>query len=271
MNLEPPEYISASQMSTLNRCQREWAIKYILRLPEESSDALAMGKSFHLLFEGASTEDVPLVGLNINEYPYRAALSVMHQSYIEVMSAYPPESCPEIKIERPGYLGFIDALVIYPDQTWWILERKTAGLIDEDKRFTLPANTQISAYVSHRMEICDAVFATYGTILDPDACLGVLYVQTVKPTERLKKSETLDEFAARLTSRTLVWELSMSLLSRSAESFDIAFAQAAQTKQNILKEYEKSRDVRRIGGNDAACKRFGKRCSYFATCYPNSL
>lgn len=255
-------YLSASQVSCLQRCEREYLFKYVLKLQEEKSEPLYFGSAFDKLVDAPEEIDsFDLEGLSEHEYPYRAVLKKMVEHANRTTAHLPKVKVTQFPIETGAVKGYIDAVRVDDSGDWMLAERKTAGRVEEEKRLMLHNDIQVATYVAH----ADLVAKELG--LDLKRFKGLSYETTQKPTERLKKSETLGEFAARATVATYVWAVPESLKAHCTNIFYTTFSAAKKRKEEIEKTYFNSGNIFCIPGTSAQCFRYGSKCSFFNQCH----
>lgn len=266
------EPLSPSSITTLLRCPREYIIYKVMKYPQEKGTALSMGIAFHAELEGDTGAcDEALKTLDANLYPWRAAIDVMIKARKDAWEkdhADKQTISSEIKFGwDSGFRGIVDRIAVDKD-CWYIVEDKTAGKVDPFKRFMLRNDIQINSYVVHRDEIADAVYLNEGIVLDPGKFSGVLYTQTIKPTERLRKSETVEQMASRLTAKAEIWHINEAELYRAPQVYEAQVKIAEAIQETALRAFE-SRDSQKVPGNFSSCVRYGKPCPYASLCYPD--
>lgn len=271
--------LSASKIQTLGRCGREYLYKYVLKEQEPvTSDALVFGKAFHQVLEGTDVESVPLEGLDETKYPYRAALRVMRDTYLQATEFMPKVIKHEYKIETvvpvdtmrslisEDIVGYVDAIRLNEATgEWYITERKTASLIDQNRREMLPSDLQLAVYVT------SAPLIARDLGLQENNFSGVYYEIVKKPSERLRSSESLDDFSKRLTSETVIWHLDTNDLAKLSGVFKNSTRYAVIQRETIENLYYRSgNDIESVPRNTSQCQRFGNKCGYWSKCYGGS-
>lgn len=265
--MELPPYLSASQIGTLEECGRKYIYRYVLKIPETfKSPALTVGSAFHKLLEGKDAEaDTLLSTLESDGYPHRAIVRKMRISHEKATAALPQTAAKEIEFtdRTLGYslYGFVDAVRVDTDGSWFLCEHKTAASVDENKRVMLATDLQVNTYAYSAPTIA----AQLG--LDKHRFQGVYYTITTKPRERVKKSELPGEYIARATVDTAVWKLTSDLLQESENIVKAKYGYANAMRQHLLELYEKSGNIHHIPANQKACFNFNSPCPYFKECY----
>ena len=255
-------YLSASQITCINRCPREYAWKYLLKMKEPPVEALAYGSAFHRLTCG---EDVDLSSLKSfdPDYPWKESLEVMLAGYREAMKTEPEPVISELEIATEEVKLIVDAILYEPTtEEWFIHEKKTAGKISEVKKRWLVDDVQMLMYVGNTNLIADKI------ALDPAKFSGVVYTQTLKPSERKKAKESPEEFANRLTSSTEVLKYEPWFFGAAATKLEKITSWASDRRDSICRMYEQSMDARSVPGNTSSCERYGRPCPYIDACFP---
>lgn len=255
-------YLSASQVTLLQTCERAYLYKYILKLPETKGEALYFGSAFDKVVDKPELIDQDHEGLDEREYPYRAILRKMVSSHARATEWLPKPMAIQVAIETPAVKGFVDAVRLDTDSgAWFIAERKTAGRIDETKREWLHNDIQVATYIAHVEHLARHLS------LNPASFAGLTYEVTQKPQERMKKSETPDEFAERATSETVVWQVDKTLQAHCKKVHITTFDWARRRRDEIEDTFSRSGDPYLITGNTNQCTRYGSKCSFFDVCH----
>lgn len=258
-------YLSASQVSCLQRCDREYLLKYVLKLPDEKTEPLYFGSAFDYLVDNENEIDsFDLQGLRETEYPYRAVLKKMVRSAKDATSHLPTVAINQFKISTSLVKGFIDAVRVDGfTGDWFMSERKTASRIEQDKRLMLHNDIQVATYVANAEVVAKEL------CLDMKRFRGLTYETTQKPAERVKKSETLEEYAERATVKTEVWTVAESMKAHCTKVHQVTFSAMARKRDDIENTFALCGDMHVIPGNTSQCFRFGSKCQFFNVCHNN--
>jgi hypothetical protein len=169
--------LSASKVSCFKQCRRKYYLRYIAEVPTIKSEALETGTNYH------NQVGAYLKGESVQYTPMLSAFA-KHIQLPKIMH-----------VERPfnvsiGYgirlVGYIDAVTM--DGT--PIEHKTTSVkIDEKYIYKTNFNEQINTYLL-------ALSLIYNK-----PCTKLIYTAIQKPSIRLKKEETQEEF----TQRQLEW------------------------------------------------------------------
>lgn len=253
--------LSASRITVIFRCPREYVYKYIMEIPEPWNKNFAMGKAFHEMLE---LKEPNLTELNAYDpdYPWTDALHVMRKGYDAAYPEHVNEVKREIHFENELRHGYIDSVLAEDDGSWVIGENKTrSSAMNDDEARMLPANLQVQIYVSAVPEIAEQLW------LDPDLFKGVKYVTSIKPNERRKKTETKEEFGARLSSQTQVIEIPKAMLTGNPEPMLIQAMARAQDAETAFS----SGNPMDVPCNTAQCFRYNSPCPYFNRCHGGKI
>ena len=250
--------LSASRVKVIHRCQREYVFNYIMKIEQPWNKNFAFGKAFHEMLE---LKEPNLAELNAYDpdYPWADALHVMGKGYEVGFPEHVNTVQREVKVENDIRLGFIDGVVASPDANeWWITETKSrSAAMDDNEARMLPADIQVQIYATAYQEVAEQLW------LDPDAFKGILYVCSIKPNERRKKTETKDEFGARLSSYTQVIELPREILTGNPEPMMVqSFARAQEAELAFS-----SGNPMDVPCNTSSCFRYNSPCPYFSRCH----
>ena len=251
--------LSASRITCIQRCQREYIFNYVEKRPQPKSKALLMGSAWHEVLEGKEPKLEELNQID-PDYPWIDALVAMGKGYDQGFPEHVNEVAREIKFEDDLRLGYIDAVVSDKDG-WWVVECKTRSAeMDDNEAKMLPALIQNQMYHHAAPMISEDLW------LDIGDYRGIKYVMTKKPAERRKKTETKEEFGARLTSDTQVIEIPKAVLTGNPEP---AMVQALARASEAEAAYQGG--IESVPCNTAACFRYNSPCPFFDLCHPGNI
>ena len=165
-----------------------------------------------------------------------------------------------MKVENDLRICIVDAVAVDGDR-WFIVENKTRsdGMSDDEARM-LPAKIQVQMYHHSVKDIADELW------LDPAGYQGIKYVMTKKPGERRKKSETKEEFGARLTSETSVVEIPKSCITGNPEPAMVQALAIASAAETAYKS-----GIENVPMNTEACFRYNSPCPHFSLCHQGEI
>jgi len=232
--------LSISQIKTFKACRRAWELRYKEGLrPIQTAEALELGKSYHELLEALEKGE----GLEDGVFDKPHAMAKAYEKYIlpqfKVVAAE-----QELEKEIGGHTlhGFVDGL----SDDGHIVEHKTTSMdIAEggEYEYNLLWDEQVLAYMSL------------------SGLRKVHYTVCKKPTIRLKKDETDEEFYNRMVT----WyddDTENKIRVFTVERTDEEVAQWEQDFVAIADEME--RGV--IYKNTCHCVQYGRRCEYANVC-----
>ncbi len=273
--------LRASGITQLLRCPREYVYGSVMCYAEEKAEALSFGSAFHACVEGdVAQRDEHMKTLPNHKYPYAKALEVMKAAFDLAWLTHHSDKVivgHEIQFFTETFTGTTDGIAVDTENKWYIVEHKTAYRLDEFKKFYLRTDVQMNAYVVHRENILEAFYVKTGRLLDPDDFAGVLYTQTIKPGQRLKKGnakkgeepETPEELGERLTSECHIWFYSPEDLKGAVQNFAVQQEMAVMIRDKAIKIYEETLNPGMVMGNPAACIRYNRPCPFATHCYPD--
>jgi hypothetical protein len=248
--------LSASRISCVTRCPREYVCKYHMGLTEKKSEALLHGSAFHQMLDG-KTPDLTDLRAADPEYPWADCLNVMLAGYKAEMQIIGGETAArELDLSTERFRLIVDEVRMVGAQ-WFIVENKTAT--KEPKWARLPADVQNLLYVSQRDSIAQTCW------VDPADFGGLIYTATLKPQERRKKNETAGDFSARLTSSTISKILRPEAFS--SRSFTATIDWAEMQMDALDGCWNQSKSLEDIPANTASCERYGSPCPFFEVCH----
>lgn len=232
--------LSISQIKQFKACRRAWELRYKEGLrPIQTAEALELGKSYHELLEGLEKGEE----LDYDVYDKAHAMARAYEKYIlprfKVVAAE-----QELEKELGGHTlhGFVDGL----SEDGYIVEHKTTSAdIAEggEYEYNLLWDEQVLAYMSL------------------SGLRKVHYTVCRKPTIRLKKDETDEEFYNRMVA----WyddDTENKIRVFTVERTDEEVAQWERDFVAIAGEME--RGV--IYKNTCHCVQYGRRCEYASVC-----
>ncbi len=269
-----------SKFDTLDRCEREYAHRYILKTPKDADyidpDYFKFGRAFHTILEETNhdqskfTPDVLDKAVALNDLcPLfdRAKMLKCLQSYYKFhkTSGLKPIKI-ELKFNNGTFGGIIDTIGITKDKKWWIVDHKTAANLDPKLPYLIKNNQQLTFYASFRSEIKAKILEQYQIELGEFG--GIIYRETKKPSERKSKKDVdFETFYGRLKdvdtreSKILASELSVEkttfLLNRRKDR--------CEEVTKIVNE----KGIDHVTSDIKSCVHpvFKSVCKYFHTCH----
>ena len=235
---------SVSQIKLFKACRRAWMLKYCESLvPVQTAETLETGKSYHSFLESLEK------GEQIDtDYSKAAAMAKAYEKYIlpkfHVTAA-------EKELEKPivDHIlhGFVDGL----SDDGYIVEHKTTSAdISEggEYEYNLLWDEQVLAYMS----LTDL--------------RKVHYTVCKKPTIRLKKDETDEEFYQRMVewydddTEHKLRVFTVERTDEEVQQFEQEFAHICDAMQAAINSEKE------IYRNTCHCNSWGRRCEYSGIC-----
>lgn len=231
---------SVSQIKAFKACRRAWYFKYSEKLePVQVAESLQTGRKYHALLETLENgEELP------EEYTKECAMATAFKKYIfPYIKVVAAEKELELPVGDHILHGFVDGL----SEDGCIVEHKTTSMdISEggEYEYNLLWDEQVLAYM-----------ALTGS-------RKVYYTVCKKPTIRLKKGETEEEFYQRMVE----WydeDTDQKIRLFVVERTDAEVEQFLKDFSDICDVMEQAKTLYRNTGN---CTKFGRRCEYSSIC-----
>lgn len=237
--------LSSSGIKLFKACRRAYQFRYIYDVvPVNTSDALAMGSSYHKILEDLYGPD-HIIPPEVPTTKAEAMAAAYYKYIYPDMPAYEPEWDFEVSFGRGKRItGRLDGLI--PDMRA-IVEHKTTSKNLDEFEFDLQMDEQIMTYF----------LATGFTT--------AFYTVCRKPTIRQKTNETDEEFAERCRQwydEETAEKIRMMTVTRTAEEIS-AFAADLKQMFDQVKTAEKHGQFYR---NTCNCMSYGRRCEYAPIC-----
>jgi len=291
--------ITHSAMQSFKDCRAKYNYRYLQRLvPVEKREALYFGSAVHAGLEawfryGIAEQAIDLaysfdeIGL---ENQCKAA--ELLRAYIEHWHTEPFEV---ISIERIFEAPLINPATKYPS-TYWTLSGKVDGLVRYENSFYILEHKTTSsiddAYLGRIL--IDAQIAIYALALSRELggpVVGAIYDILQKPSIRMKKGESEEEFEARRaaliaksktgksSAKQQIAETEAEFRERLKESItadnfrrEIVKFQPEQLVQMEAELWELAADMRTVKTyykNTSSCTKYGSPCEYLPLCRCN--
>ena len=231
---------SISQIKMFKACRRAWFMRYHEKLtPVSNADSLETGKNYHKLLEMLENgEELP------DGFSKEYAMAAAYQKYIlPQFHVVASEKELEKPLGKHVLHGFVDGL----SDDGFIVEHKTTSRdISEggEYEYNLLWDEQVLAYMSL------------------SGLRKVHYTVCKKPTIRLKKGETEEEFYQRMVE----WydeDTDQKIRVFTVERTDAEVQGFEDEFVRICDEMETTKYLYR---NTCHCTSFGRRCEYSSIC-----
>lgn len=237
--------LSVSRLKCFESCRYAYKFKYLEKLqPVIKADALVIGSNYHELIEKLyKTGECP-----VENYNKETAMALAYQKYIypkfKVKAAEEEFEYP-FKDGKHLLIGRVDGVA----ENGYLVEHKTTGSDNlEEYEYNLQWDEQILAYM-----LGYNVRKMYYTIIR-------------KPTIRLKKSETEEEFFDRMVewydedTDSKIRVLEVERTDEEVEEFEKHLEVLADLMENAEAKTEC------LYRNTSHCNCWGRRCEYSNIC-----
>lgn len=231
--------ISVTKLKQFKACRKSYEFKYIEGLtPVKKAEALETGENYHKKLETLYTTGE----IDTSDFSKESAMAMAYKKYI-----YPHfkvnvvEEWLEKEFDGHTLVGRVDGIA---DDRSLVEHKSTSMEIGEEYEYNLQWDEQIPAY----MLLADT--------------RKIYYTVCKKPTIRLKKDETEEQFFNRMVE----WydddtESKIRLIEIHRDDKDVF--DFATELSNMLEEMEGCHNFYR---NTLHCFRFGRQCEYANIC-----
>lgn len=232
--------LSISRVKLFKSCRRAYQLKYIEGLePVEKSDALQTGLSYHEKLEQLYKDGF----FDVTDYTKESAMAMAYKTYI-----YPEFTVKSVEDWKSYTLRSGDTVVGRLDgiaEDGRLVEHKTTSQdITEEYEYNLQWDEQLLAYMLMTGQ------------------REVYYTVCRKPTIRIKKNETEEEFFHRMVEwydEDTESKIRVMLISRTDEEIE-------QFRQELEQMDAEMNQTTNFYRNTNHCKCWGRRCEYSSIC-----
>lgn len=230
--------ISISSVRLFKACRQAYKLRYVEGLiPVQTADALQTGINYH-----KKIEDVCNGCLDVSDLSKESAMAMAYEKYVmPKFKVKAVEEWLEYDLDGNTLVGRIDART----ENGILVEHKTTSQdIDEGYEYDLQWDEQILAYM-----LMTGSRQMYYTVIK-------------KPTIRLKKNESEQEFFDRMVewydedTDSKIRVLNIMRTDDEIDEFREELLGAVQEVQNVKTYYK----------NTAYCNKWGRRCEYASVC-----
>lgn len=234
--------LSISKIKAFKACRQLYRLKYVEMLePIQKAEALETGSNYHKLLE-----ELNKTGTLDGEMTKEFAMAKAYEKYI-----YPHFKVVEAEKYVEYDLGNGDTLIGYVDgvtDNGYIVEHKTTGMdITEQYEYNLLWDEQILAYMLMT------------------GMRKVWYTVCRKPTIRIKKNESEEEFFERMVA----WydeDTDSKIRLLEIERTDEEIEQFRQDLEVIKATIQEAVQDKNFYKNTCHCNMYGRRCEYSSIC-----
>lgn len=258
--------LSYSSSTLLQNCSQRWWHYKVNKTPVDSDyvedqTALVVGKIYHACLENTLHEGLRVEDLSkyCEDYNVKELMPLIHAMVLKYLKLHAASGLKvlacEIPIESDKFIGYVDAIMRDSANKWWIVDLKTAGMLDKTLTSRLHYDTQLNLYSSFTQDIADKLH------LDVKNFGGARYRVTTKPRMARKAGESYYDYTKRL--------------AKKVDSMDIVIPQGLMNPSNALDKHmslwglgEEIRSGKKLPTkNFSYCNSFFRPCPYWSKCY----
>lgn len=252
--------LSASAVSMFRACPYSFYYKYIEKyklLEQTENENLSLGLAFHHILENDNTIQKDFSDIDEKTFlSIRASAEYIYNNYL-LESVENKTLCDlftnnrdivkEFKIDQSDFIGYIDLVIPTPN-----------GDILIDYKYVSSFDYADSYKISDQSKIYPALY----TKQTGRPVVKMIYLCVAKPTIRLKKTETKEQYLNRVKEWYLEGNKVKEVLlcgddlKELRDEFDIDLSIIQQLIENEM--YYK---------NPSNCNKYGKKCDYYPLCY----
>lgn len=161
----------------------------------------------------------------------------------------------EMELSNNDFIGYVDAVLIDKDGSWWICDLKTAKTVWQDTHSRLFNDVQLNLYAYFYKEIA----ANYK--LDPKKFKGCRYRVTTKSTAKQRSNEEYLDFVARIRDLVRSYDFIIPIERMNPTKFYHEHLEAHDRAAMILAGRIKP------SCNYAYCNSYFKPCPWYSKCH----
>ena len=245
--------LSASGLSMFRNCPKSFEYKYIQgikRVDQIETEQLTIGKVFHSILEGEPLEAElePKLQMSIEA----SADFVKNKYVIEALGSTLAEvdgdTTKEFELKQDGFIGFIDLVIRQPDGDI-LVDYKYVASLDYADAYRISDQTKLYPYLYQKQT---------GRKVQK-----FIYLCVVKPTIRLKREETQEQYFERVKEWYTEWNSKIAEVCIDRAELDDLEAELKQDLHFI----KHMRDNEMFYRNNGACNKYNTKCPYYPICY----
>jgi len=266
--------LSYSSMTTIKTCEQKYYFYKVMGLEkdpdfEDSFEAFNYGKAFHYINEKTlhafpitrSVFETLLVFAQTefdldNESKLKLKASLLR--YWELATRSEIEPVPggiELMVSNPEYVGYLDAVMWDKDSNWWIVDLKTAGMLDKGTIAQLGQDLQLNLYAYFAPQIAEKLK------LDVTKFKGCRYRVTLKSRAAYGKKDTDETFVKRVMASIKTYDFIVDKSELDPEYFYAEFLQSHQLTKDFRAKASPPQK------NFKACFNYFRPCEYWSNCH----
>ena len=268
--------ISYSSSTTYLGCKRKFWHKKVNKTTldpdaEVNTQALSLGKAFHKVLEDCGHNRKKISSTlfhnaceteGVSAIRDKSLVWAMVRKYLDlhIKSGLTVKTC-EIEIGDENVIGYIDAIMIGPDRTWWIVDLKTAGRLNDSLLSRLNFDPQLNLYAHYADKVAQALD------LDLDKFMGVRYRVTTKSQLKGRKDEDMGSLSKRMYEAIESYDIPIHKSKLSPEkTFNSLMAIKEEIDNEVVDAPEQY-----IPQNFSYCEQYFKPCEYWSRCYGDTF
>lgn len=273
--------LSYSSCKQLQTCSKQFYLQRIAKVdkdPDVADEQLAFlyGKCYHetleltrhsranftmAIFDSVFNKYFPVVTTNgftdvaSDNLETRFGVYACLQSYYTLHEKRNLELvATEIEIGDENTIGFVDAVVADSFGHWWVMDLKTSGLVQEPLFARLHTDPQLNLYASYASQLCNKCD------IDLAKFAGCRYCVVVKPRLVIKKNESMEDYAKRVSPKIYDVEIPWEILI-TKKTVD-HYVQMQELVKNLNEDTATC--------NYDACLVYNRPCNYWSHCHGNT-
>jgi len=266
--------LSYSSQTTLSNCEQKYYYYKVQGLEkdpdfEDSFEAFNYGKAFHYINEktlhdfpkSKSEFEILLVFCqtkfdldNESKLKLKACLLV-YWAMASKSGLKPVENGIEIEASNKDYIGYLDAVMSEDDGSWWIVDLKTAGMLDKGTIAQLGQDMQLNLYSYFVPLLAEKLK------LDVTKFKGCRYRVTLKSRAAYGKKDTDETFVKRVMASIKTYDFIVDKSELDPEYFYAEFLE----NHKLSKKLRDSKKAPKK--NFKACFNYFRPCEYWSNCH----
>lgn len=269
--------LSYSSMNTINACEQKYFHYKILGSKkdpdfEDSFEAFNFGTAFHYVNEKTLHQYPKSKGeletlLTFCQTKFdldtesRLKVKACLLKYWDMSSKSGLTCVPggiELLVSNDEYVGYIDAVMWDENKNWWIVDLKTAGMLDKGTIAQLGKNEQLNLYSFFQRQIAESLS------LDPLKFMGCRYRVTLKSKMAYGKKDTDETFTKRVLATIKTYDYIVDKKELDPVSIYLKYKKAYDKSQKFR---DKNTSHALPEKNYKACFDYFRPCEYWSNCH----
>lgn len=262
--------LSYSSANLIMNCPRKYYHYKIAKTPidpdaDKDTQAFKIGKAFHRVLELSSHD----LGLNLKPFLDQAfeeeqlvfevdapLILAMLKRYRELQAVVPLKLLSaEMEVSDKKFIGYIDAVMQSDDESWWIVDLKTASTFMQTTAARLTTDFQLNLY-AYMMPTIAKVLE-----LDPTKFGGCRYRVTTKSKLKRGVSEAFKDYSNRIYANVKSFDIPIPVSEMNIQDARSLFADLHKLKTGWIKRGLLPKK------NYSYCETYFKPCEYYSQCH----